>query len=144
MASKAGKSERRDDVYAYFVSLVRQNLRVVLAFSPIGDSFRNRCRMFPSLVNCCTIDWFDPWPKDALFSVALQYLGGQNAKELQIEDHVRNVCEVAVKIHSSVEFATVQYFKEARRHNYTTPTKLFGALAVIPNDVARAATRGIR
>ena len=122
LASKAGKSERRDDVYAYFVSLVRQNLRVVLAFSPIGDSFRNRCRMFPSLVNCCTIDWFDPWPKDALFSVALQYLGAQNAKELQIEDHVRNVCEVAVKIHSSVEVATVQYFKEARRHNYTTPT----------------------
>lgn len=26
--------------------------------SPVGDSFRSRCRMFPSLVNCCTIDWF--------------------------------------------------------------------------------------
>ena len=26
--------------------------------SPIGDAFRRRLRMFPSLVNCCTIDWF--------------------------------------------------------------------------------------
>ncbi len=122
LAVKAGKSERRDDVYAYYVSLVRQNLRVVLAFSPIGDSFRNRCRMFPSLVNCCTIDWFDPWPEDALFSVALQYLGGERGKELQIEEHVQNICDVAVKIHRSVEVSTAQYFKEVRRHNYTTPT----------------------
>ena len=26
--------------------------------------------MFPSLVNCCTIDWFLPWPTEALLSVA--------------------------------------------------------------------------
>lgn len=26
--------------------------------------------MFPSLVNCCTIDWFTKWPNDALLSVA--------------------------------------------------------------------------
>ena len=42
--------------------------------SPIGAGFRNRCRMFPSLVNCCTIDWFNAWPADALFSVAQRLL----------------------------------------------------------------------
>ena len=26
-------------------------------------------RMFPSLVNCCTIDWFTEWPHDALEKV---------------------------------------------------------------------------
>ena len=26
--------------------------------------------MFPSLVNCCTIDWFIEWPQEALLSVA--------------------------------------------------------------------------
>lgn len=31
---------------------------MVLAMSPIGEAFRNRLRQFPSLVNCCTIDWF--------------------------------------------------------------------------------------
>jgi dynein heavy chain len=42
--------------------------------SPIGDVFRDRLRMFPSLVNCCTIDWFSEWPPEALVSVAAQTL----------------------------------------------------------------------
>jgi dynein heavy chain len=36
----------------------------VQAFSPIGDAFRDRLRKFPSLVNCCTIDWFSAWPTE--------------------------------------------------------------------------------
>ena len=35
-----------------------------------GKGFRERCRMFPGLVNCCTIDWFTEWPADALQEVA--------------------------------------------------------------------------
>ena len=46
------------NMYNKFIERVRRNLHVVLAFSPIGDAFRNRIRMFPSLINCCTIDWF--------------------------------------------------------------------------------------
>ena len=49
-------------------------MHVVLAMSPIGDSFRVRCRMFPSLINCCTIDWYDRWPPEALYSVSKQFL----------------------------------------------------------------------
>lgn len=45
-------------VFQYFISRVRQKLHVVLCMSPVGEAFRSRCRMFPSLVNCCTIDWF--------------------------------------------------------------------------------------
>ena len=45
-------------MYNYFIDRVKSNLHVVLAMSPIGDAFRNRLRMFPSLINCCTIDWF--------------------------------------------------------------------------------------
>lgn len=46
------------NMYNKFIERIRRNLHVVLAFSPIGDAFRNRLRMFPSLINCCTIDWF--------------------------------------------------------------------------------------
>ena len=45
-------------LYAYFVSRCRQNLHIIIAFSPIGNAFRNRLRQYPSLINCCTIDWF--------------------------------------------------------------------------------------
>jgi dynein heavy chain len=66
LAKEAGKPENRDGIYSHFVQLVRENLHIVLCVSPIGDAFRVRCRMFPSLVNCCTIDWYDEWPKDPL------------------------------------------------------------------------------
>ena len=45
-------------MFNFFLERVKENLHVVLAMSPIGDAFRNRLRMFPSLINCCTIDWF--------------------------------------------------------------------------------------
>lgn len=45
-------------LFAFFVNRCKDNLHVVVAFSPIGDAFRNRLRQFPSLINCCTIDWF--------------------------------------------------------------------------------------
>ena len=45
-------------LFNFFVSRCRENLHVILAMSPIGDAFRNRLRKFPSLINCCTIDWF--------------------------------------------------------------------------------------
>ena len=33
--------------------------------------------MNPSLVNCCTIDWFNEWDREAMLSVARMYF--QNA-----------------------------------------------------------------
>jgi dynein heavy chain len=44
-------------LYNFFIDRVKRNLHVALCMSPIGDAFRVRCRMFPSLINCCTIDW---------------------------------------------------------------------------------------
>ena len=64
-----------DNLYKYFVDRVRDNLHVVLCFSPIGEKFRNRARMFPGLFNCCSIDWFLPWPQEALASVSEKFLG---------------------------------------------------------------------
>lgn len=55
-----------------------------LAISPIGDAFRNRLRMFPSLINCCTIDWFQTWPTDALEMVANKFL-----EDVELEDDIR-------------------------------------------------------
>lgn len=69
-ARENGKGDSRDTIMAYFVQLCRENLHIVLAFSPVGDQFRNRCRQFPSIINCCTIDWYNPWPAEALYSVA--------------------------------------------------------------------------
>ena len=33
-----------------------------------------RTRRFPALVNCVVIDWFQPWPEEALTSVSKRFL----------------------------------------------------------------------
>ena len=57
---------------------------LVIAFSPIGNAFTERLRQFPSLINCCTIDWFQPWPEEALERVAWHFL-----EEVELSDHER-------------------------------------------------------
>lgn len=57
--------------------------------------------MFPSLVNCCTIDWFEKWPEEALLSVAQTSM-----KELGSEELCNSLSTVCVTIHESVERMT--------------------------------------
>ncbi|CAN0501439.1 unnamed protein product, partial [Scytosiphon promiscuus] len=47
-----------------YINRVRTNIHIVLCMSPLGEAFRTRLRMFPSIVNCCTIDWFMEWPDE--------------------------------------------------------------------------------
>ncbi len=63
-----------NDVYSFFLERVRSQLHIFLAMSPVGDLLRTRFRKFPALISCCTIDWLQPWPSDALFSVAQMQL----------------------------------------------------------------------
>ena len=85
-------------MWRLFVTICRKNLHVVLCMSPIGDAFRTRLRKFPSLVNCCTINWFTAWPKDALLTVADSLL-----REVNLEDEVRGgVLEMCGTFQTSV------------------------------------------
>lgn len=120
-ARSVGKGQNRDEIYSYFVSQCRERLHIVLAFSPVGDQFRNRCRQFPSIINCCTIDWYNAWPAEALFSVShRQY--EENEKPLGIVDDKEKLALASVFIHESVKEASEKYYQELRRRNYTTPT----------------------
>lgn len=58
--------------------------------------------MFPSLVNCCTIDWFTKWPEEALFSVAENNLRGIGSPEL-----THNLAEICVHIHEVVSVTLI-------------------------------------
>lgn len=77
------KTMNEPEIMADFITRAKSNLHVVLAMSPIGEDFKRRLRMFPSLVNCCTIDWFLPWPKEALQSVAEFFLNDVDLEERQ-------------------------------------------------------------
>lgn len=97
-ARAANKGNNRDEIYAYFVSLCRDRLHIVLTFSPVGEQFRNRCRQFPSIINCCTIDVFNPWPEEALYSVAHRAYSKDDDR-LGIKELLDNLSKASMFIH---------------------------------------------
>uniref|UniRef100_A0A8C8EFI1 Dynein axonemal heavy chain 12 n=1 Tax=Otus sunia TaxID=257818 RepID=A0A8C8EFI1_9STRI len=112
-------------LFAFFVNSCKENLHVVVAFSPIGDAFRNRLRQFPSLINCCTIDWFQPWPEDALECVANKFL-----ETLQLTDGERQeVVPICQYFHTSVLSLSVRFLQSLGHHNYVTPTSYLDLIA---------------
>ncbi|KAJ1563200.1 Dynein heavy chain 6, axonemal [Cladochytrium tenue] len=114
-----GEPEDRDSVLQFFISRVRDNLHIVFATSPVGDTFRNRCRMFPSLVNCSTIDWFNEWPEEALLSVSRRFLEFVDLGSDEMKEKIATMC---VEIHTSVGTMAKRFYAELRRRYYTTPT----------------------
>ena len=72
--AKKGLTDTKEACWSYYVQKCRNNLHVVLAMSPVGETLRTRCRNFPGMVNNTVIDWFEPWPEQALQSVATAFL----------------------------------------------------------------------
>lgn len=92
-------------------------MHIVLAMSPIGEDIKRRLRMFPSLVNCCAIDWFLAWPQDALESVAQVFL-----KDVDDLPEVEGIVKICVDMQMRVTDLTAKYFSESKIQYYVTPT----------------------
>ena len=105
------------EILSVFERCAKESIHVVLAFSPIGEDFKRRLRMFPALVNCTTIDWFLPWPSDALQSVAEFFLS--KVEDLPQKDGIVAIC---VDMQERVRQLTNRYLFELRRYYYVTPT----------------------
>eukprot|EP00939_MAST-03C_sp_MAST-3C-sp1_P000013 g13.t1 len=109
----------KTNIFAQYIIRVRRNIHCVLALSPVGDDFRRRLRMFPSLVNCCTIDWFSEWPDEALYSVAQSAMTREN---MDLGESLAPVVDFFREIHQSVARYTEEFRSRLGRHNYVTPT----------------------
>ncbi|XP_030888189.1 dynein heavy chain 12, axonemal [Leptonychotes weddellii] len=112
-------------LFAFFVNRCKDNLHVVVAFSPIGDAFRNRLRQFPSLINCCTIDWFQPWPEDALELVAVKFLETLELTEVER----REIVPICKHFHTTIMDLSERFLQEQGRRNYVTATSYLELIA---------------
>ncbi|RKO97032.1 hypothetical protein CAUPRSCDRAFT_11277 [Caulochytrium protostelioides] len=113
-------------LYNIFVDRVKENLHVVLCMSPVGDAFRSRLRKFPSIVNCCTIDWFQAWPADALEMVAqraLDRLGLSDSEKVVVVQMCR-------EFHMDTIQLSEQFYTQLRRQNYVTPMSYLNLIRV--------------
>ena len=107
------------ELWIYAINRCRDNLHTVLSFSPVNQKFRERARRFPALFSTCTIDWFLPWPEEALVSVSGHFLHSFKvdcSKETKVglQKHMG-------KVHDMVTEVCSLYFQRMRRHVYVTP-----------------------
>ncbi|RVE47759.1 hypothetical protein evm_007648 [Chilo suppressalis] len=103
-------------ILAFFVGRCKAKLHIVLCFSPIGSAFRTRLRLYPSLVNCCTIDWYDSWPEDALEMVAHHYM-----VKVNVPDKVKSSAVIACKqFHVDARHVSQEFYNQFGRKTYIT------------------------
>ncbi|OXB64089.1 hypothetical protein ASZ78_002019 [Callipepla squamata] len=117
-AIKAGVNPSKQSVWQYFVNKCASNLHIVLGMSPVGDSLRTWCRNFPGLVNNTGIDWFLPWPPQALYAVAKSFVGSNTHVPAESS---KMVVEHMVMVHGSVGVFSKRFLQKLRRSNHVTP-----------------------
>jgi dynein heavy chain len=115
-------------LWNFFIRRVKDCLHMILAFSPVGKAFRERAANFPSLFSQCNIDWFLPWPEEALVSVAQKFLQGfaldADAETIsELEKHMG-------KCHNIVADMCDVYLARMRRHVYVTPKSYLSFIAI--------------
>ncbi|KAK2956118.1 putative Dynein axonemal heavy chain 5 [Blattamonas nauphoetae] len=172
LAQQVGKASSPAAVYNFFADRCQQHIRIIVAMSPLGESFRNRLRMFPSLINCTTVDVFEEWSQDALDAVSKQYFmegDGLGAFDLEFlmklangeirseadkdkppstspkideEDVMNKIASFLVKVHQHIQQKAKQFMNEERRVYHITPTSFLNFLK-ITSSVIREKRQGI-
>jgi len=84
------------NMFMAYLGRIVSNIHMVIAMSPLGEIFRARIRQFPSLVSCCTIDWFNEWPEEALLGVGK---GQITATDVDLGNDLMNCVEVFKVVH---------------------------------------------
>lgn len=113
-----GVPDSIDALLNYFFDRFKKQLKLILCFSPVGDIMRVRARKFPGIINSTSIDWFHPWPRDALIDVAFKFLQEADLENDEIREKISiNMAET----HLSIDVANDKFRKFERRNNYTTP-----------------------
>jgi dynein heavy chain len=119
-AKAAAVPDNPEAMFEFLVKRCRSMFKCVLAFSPVGDTFKKRAQRFPALINCVTIDVFHPWPRDALESVAMRFLA-EVEFETNGEELRDKLSKHMAEQHLSTGLASVRYKQTQKRFNYVTP-----------------------
>uniref|UniRef100_A0A8C8VJF2 Dynein axonemal heavy chain 11 n=1 Tax=Pelusios castaneus TaxID=367368 RepID=A0A8C8VJF2_9SAUR len=113
-----GLIDTKENCWRFFLDRMRQQLKIILSFSPVGSTLRVRARKFPAIVNCTAIDWFHEWPQEALHSVSRRFIEETEVIEPHVQD---SICLFMAYAHTSVNEMSAKYYQNERRYNYTTP-----------------------
>lgn len=121
-------------VFSFFVNRCKQKLHIVLCLSPIGDALRTRIRLYPSLVNCCTIDWYDRWPSNALTMIAKISLENVNVPSEEIKNAIVDTCQY---FHTTASVVIRDFCETTGRYIYLTNASFMELIKSFESLIAR-------
>lgn len=104
-------------LYYSVTQVIREQLHVTLCMTPVGDTFRNYVRKFPSLLNCCTVDWLQSWPPDARLAVANRFLADEELSQVEKQ----SIIAISMEFHTSTEILIDEFSTRYQRRNYVAP-----------------------
>jgi len=117
-------NESPDAITEWFFNRVKDNMHLSICMSPVGESFRSYIRQYPALINNTTIDWFMPWPEEALIEVANKFL-----TQIDLPDEKRqNLANLCGYTHAITQKYAERMEKELKRIFYVTPTNFIELL----------------
>jgi dynein heavy chain len=125
---RKGITVNKMNMFQQYLNRLKANCHMIIAMSPLGEVFRTRLRMFPSLVNCSTIDWFTNWPAEALTNVAKGSMSDPDA-DMRLEGDEDACVEMFKIMHQSVEEKVEEFKQSMRRITYVTPTSYLELLS---------------
>ena len=134
-------ADNRDTCWDFFIQKTRENLHMVFTCSPVGEQFRTRAQRFLAMVNSTVIDWFQPWPEQALLGVSKRFLG---ELDLGTEEVAKAVMEFMPFSFNLVGKVSEKFKDSERRYNYTTPKTFLELIKLYKNLLAskREVTEG--
>ena len=106
-----GAADAEDAILEFFWDRVARYFHFCFCFSPSDGALARWSRQFPGLLSACTIDWFHPWPTDALRSLAARFLPGSGD----------DVADLVGRIHAMMMRLSSEYFEETGRQVHITP-----------------------
>lgn len=126
-AKNNGYSTEPESVWSYFISKIKENLHCCMCFSPVGPNLRVRARRFPALASCTVIDWFQPWPEQALASVGKKFLAHIDLGHADIAKAVEHFMPTAF---IAVNKMCKKFAAAESKYVYTTPKSYLEMLAL--------------
>ncbi|EER20102.1 axonemal dynein gamma heavy chain, putative, partial [Perkinsus marinus ATCC 50983] len=116
---RPGADENMINLYGYFLDRLRDNLHVVLCFSPVNAKFPIRAQKFPAVFSAVNINWFLPWPEEALVAVSSTFLRSYEVDTPP--DRKEALYQLLGSYQNLVGQVCDLYFQSMRRHVYVTP-----------------------
>jgi len=109
-----------------FKKHIRNNLHIILTFSPSSTIFQRSLMSFPSIIKETSMEWFRPWSSSSLRSVAFESL----STSITDQSLLKSIVQLCVKVHQSVENASTLFLHEKKRYVAVTPSHFFHLLSL--------------